>query len=49
METPDIKLLLAKILTSQHALFDKQEDISQKSLVGQSLVCLSELYQGCDT
>jgi len=47
MEAADVKLFLAKTLTSQDALLHKQEDISQESLVGQRLVCLRELDQCC--
>ncbi len=47
METSDVKFFLAETLTSEHALLNEQEDISQKSLVGQSLICLSELHQSC--
>lgn len=46
MDATDIKLFQAKTLTSQYALFYKEENISKNGLVSQSLVCLSELNQG---
>ena len=45
MEAADIKLFQAKALTSQYALFYKQENISQNGLVSQSLICFGELNQ----
>lgn len=49
MEAADVKLFLGKTFASQHALLHKQEDVSKYSLVSQSLICLSELNQGCAT
>lgn len=47
MDAADVKLFLGKTLTSQNALFYKQEDIAQESLISQSLICLGELNQCC--